>query len=51
MIRDLNTQSVWQPKGSCIDGPLKGAQLQPVQAYQEFWHSWRTFHPATIAVK
>ncbi len=22
-------------------------QLRPVQAYQEFWHSWRTFHPGT----
>ena len=50
-ISDLNTRSTWLPNGSCIDGPLKGAQLQPVQAYQEFWHSWRTFHPGTVAVK
>ena len=50
-IQDINTQSTWQPNGSCTDGPLKGAQLQPVQAYQEFWHSWRTFHPNTIEVK
>lgn len=21
-------------------------QLSPVRSYQEFWHSWRTFHPA-----
>jgi hypothetical protein len=21
--------------------------LQPLQAYQEFWHSWRTFNPLT----
>ena len=21
--------------------------LKPLQAYQEFWHSWRTFHPLT----
>jgi hypothetical protein len=21
--------------------------LKPVKAYQEFWHSWRTFHPGT----
>lgn len=21
--------------------------LQPVRAYQEFWHSWKTFHPNT----
>lgn len=24
-----------------------GAALKPVPASQEFWHSWRTFHPAT----
>ncbi|HVV73000.1 MAG TPA: DUF3179 domain-containing (seleno)protein, partial [Verrucomicrobiae bacterium] len=50
-IRDTNTGSTWQPSGSCTDGPLKGAQLQRVQAYQEFWHSWRTFHPGTVEVK
>lgn len=22
-------------------------RLKPVKAYQEFWHSWRTFHPNT----
>lgn len=21
--------------------------LQPIKAYQEYWHSWRTFHPLT----
>ena len=26
---------------------LGGASLHPVKAYQEFWHSWRTFHPGT----
>ena len=24
-----------------------GANLARLQAYQEFWHSWRTFHPKT----
>jgi hypothetical protein len=24
-----------------------GNNLNPVQAYQEFWHSWRTFNPGT----
>jgi len=23
-------------------------QLKPVPAHQEFWHSWRTFHPDTL---
>lgn len=46
-LRDGNTQSTWNMQGACIDGALKGQQLQTVQAYQEFWHSWSTFHPAT----
>lgn len=50
-LRDVNTRSTWQPDGSCTDGPMKGAHLQPMQAYQEFWHSWRTFHPRTVMVK
>jgi len=25
--------------------------LKSVKAYQEFWHSWRTFHPATTQFK
>ncbi|OYY24781.1 MAG: hypothetical protein B7Y15_00705 [Bacteroidetes bacterium 24-39-8] len=24
------------------------AYLNPIPAYQEFWHSWKTFHPATL---
>jgi hypothetical protein len=26
-----------------------GDRLKPVFASQEFWHSWRTFHPGTDA--
>ena len=40
---DLNTNSTWNIDGLCIDGPLKGQRLTPVQAYNEFWHSWETF--------
>ncbi len=25
--------------------------LERIQAYQEFWHSWRTFHPNTLQYK
>jgi len=25
----------------------KEANLKPINAYQEFWHSWKTFHPET----
>jgi len=51
LIKDNNTNSTWNMNGICIDGPLKGEQLIPVQAYQEFWHSWRTFHPKTTQYK
>lgn len=44
---DQDTNSSWNMDGVCIDGTLKGEKLTPVQAYQEFWHSWSTFHPNT----
>jgi len=46
-IHDINTNSTWNYDGMCMDGPLKGKQLQAIQAYQEFWHSWQSFHPNT----
>jgi hypothetical protein len=46
-LTDLTTGSRWNSVGVCVDGPLKGRSLQPVQAYQEFWHSWKNFHPNT----
>jgi hypothetical protein len=47
LFKDVNTGSVWNMNGNCLIGPLKGQQLQPIQASQEFWHSWQTFHPDT----
>ena len=47
LLKDGNTQSTWQPDGLCSEGPLKGQKLVAIQAYQEFWHSWKTFHPLT----
>lgn len=46
-MHDAETNSEWLLNGVCTGGQLKGSTLQPVQAYQEFWHSWQTFHPAT----
>lgn len=47
LLKDEQTQSVWNWRGECIEGVSKGSKLQVVQSYQEFWHSWRTFHPQT----
>ena len=30
-----------------LGGDGAGVHLTPIQASQEFWHSWRTFHPGT----
>jgi Protein of unknown function (DUF3179) len=46
-LQDLQTNSTWNFSGLCITGTLKDQRLIPVHAYQEFWHSWKTFHPAT----
>ena len=47
-FRDTNTNSAWNISGFCVDGPFNGRQLHTIQAYQEFWHSWKTFHPQTL---
>lgn len=47
-LTDLNTGSSWSFQGVCYEGVLKGARLKTIQSYQEFWHSWQTFHPETI---
>lgn len=45
---DRQTASVWTWNGRCVEGRLQGSQLMYIQSYQEFWHSWRTFHPHTL---
>lgn len=50
-LTDSNTHSIWDPYGLCISGSLKDSQLEPLSAYQEFWHSWKQFHPNTTKYK
>ncbi|HLZ17631.1 MAG TPA: DUF3179 domain-containing (seleno)protein, partial [Cyclobacteriaceae bacterium] len=47
MLTDKKSNASWNLSGQCLSGKLAGAKLDPVQAYQEYWHSWRTFHPQT----
>lgn len=47
LLKDDNTKSTWNFDGICLEGPLKGSSLTNWQAYQEFWHSWKHFHPNT----
>jgi hypothetical protein len=50
-MKDQQTGSTWDQQGKCIEGPLAGAQLKYQQAYQEYWHSWKTFRPHTTQYK
>jgi hypothetical protein len=51
LLTDDNTHSHWNMDGVCLSGALQGQRLLPVQSYNEFWHSWKTFHSdATIYV-
>jgi hypothetical protein len=45
LLIDDNTHSRWNMDGVCLSGALQGQRLLPVQSYNEFWHSWKTFHP------
>jgi hypothetical protein len=51
IITDRQTHSIWNAEGVCIQGELKGTKLKTLQGYQEFWHSWKTFHPNTTVYK
>jgi len=44
LLVDDETHSSWNMDGVCIHGLLIGKKLQPVQSYNEFWHTWQTFH-------
>ena len=46
-LKDTTTNSGWNMDGVCVEGILKGNKLATIQAYQEFWHSWQSFHPGT----
>ncbi|HSB94086.1 MAG TPA: DUF3179 domain-containing (seleno)protein [Flavitalea sp.] len=48
IMKDSNTNSEWNLQGKCIAGALMNKQLESIQAYQEFWHSWKTFHKETL---
>jgi hypothetical protein len=48
LMMDENSGSVWNLRGTCISGALKGSVLRQATAYQEFWHSWKTFNPLTL---
>jgi quercetin dioxygenase-like cupin family protein len=46
-LTDLETHSVWNAYGLCLQGPLKGTQLKTLVLMPEFWFAWSEFHPQT----
>jgi len=47
MLLETQTESIWDMSGTCISGSLAGEKLKHVQSYEEYWHSWESFHPDT----
>jgi hypothetical protein len=46
-IRDQETGSTWDVFGAALQGPLRGARLQPIVGVNHFWFSWAAFRPDT----
>ena len=46
-LTDAETGSTWTTDGLAIFGLMNGRRLPVLPSYQEFWHSWKQFHPAT----
>ncbi len=46
-IIDEQTQSVWNERGTAVEGPLEGTQLDMVNVYDVMWFGWFAFHPQT----
>ncbi|MBA4853155.1 DUF3179 domain-containing (seleno)protein [Emticicia sp. BO119] len=46
-FKDKETYSIWNDRGECIEGALKGKKLAKIQAYQEYLRAWKQFHKPT----
>ncbi len=51
VMRDLETGSLWSHiLGECMDGELKGTQLEILPAVMTTWKDWRKRHPQTTVL-
>ncbi len=49
LLEDKETSSVWQPiSGKCLEGALKGENLDRVSISNGFWFVWERFHPSAV---
>ena len=46
-MRDTESGSTWNLDGLATDGPMTGAQLEPIPNDQPFWFAWAIFRPDT----
>ena len=46
-LEDLETHSQWDAYGHCVEGKLKGSELQSLILEPEYWFAWSEFHPDT----
>ena len=47
MFKDIETESVWDNLGKCIEGKYKGKTLEPIIHGQHFAFAWFAFYPNT----
>lgn len=48
VLYDQETRSNWlHLSGECIEGPRKGARLQPIPGVHATWAEWKRMHPET----
>jgi hypothetical protein len=46
-FKDIQTGSRWNMLGQAVDGPLAGAQLEQIPAYNSMWFAWDTYYQGT----
>lgn len=45
-MEDTLTGSTWRAiSGECIEGELKGSQLEMLNGMTGFWYAWSRFYP------
>lgn len=48
VLMDSATSSLWNFRGCAVEGPAKGACLQPVYPLKSYWFDWQAHHPQTL---
>ena len=51
LVRDEQTNSIWNIFGQAVEGELANRQLQQELAYPHFWFAWAAFKPETKIYK